>query len=59
VLTGAAFLAIAGYVAAQSTAVLVLGFHPRHSVVGIVWTGVTCAVMLALVYGTRMEALHH
>lgn len=50
-LIGVAFLAVAGYLGVQSTAVLVLGFHPRHSVAGIAWTAVTCAVMLALAYG--------
>ncbi len=36
------------YLAAQSTLVLVVGFHPRHSPAGIVWTAMTAAVMFLL-----------
>jgi len=50
-LIGIAFVALAVYLAVQSTAVLVLGFHPRHSPLGIAWTGVTAAVMFALAAG--------
>ena len=50
-LIGAAFAALAGYLAVQSTWVLVAGFRPRHSAAGIVWTAVTAAVMFALAYG--------
>jgi divalent metal cation (Fe/Co/Zn/Cd) transporter len=32
----------------QSTVVLAAGYHPRHSVPGIIWTAVTAAVMFAL-----------
>jgi divalent metal cation (Fe/Co/Zn/Cd) transporter len=35
----------------QSTVVLAAGYHPRHSVPGIVWTAVTAAVMFALAWG--------
>jgi divalent metal cation (Fe/Co/Zn/Cd) transporter len=48
---GYAFAALAVYLLAQSTVVLVTGYHPRHSVPGIVWTAVTAAVMLALAAG--------
>jgi divalent metal cation (Fe/Co/Zn/Cd) transporter len=50
-LIGVAFVALALYVAVQSTVVLVLGFHPRHSVLGIVWTAVTAAAMFLLAGG--------
>jgi divalent metal cation (Fe/Co/Zn/Cd) transporter len=48
---GVAFLALAVYIAGQSTFVLVAGQHPRHSVVGIAWTGLTAAVMFGLAAG--------
>ena len=35
----------------QSTVVLAAGYHPRHSVLGIIWTAVTAAVMFALAAG--------
>ncbi len=50
-LIGFAFVGLAVYVVIQSTAVLALGFHPRHSPLGIVWTGVTAGVMFALAAG--------
>jgi divalent metal cation (Fe/Co/Zn/Cd) transporter len=50
-LIGVAFVALAVYLAAQSTWALVTGFHPRHSPVGIAWTAVTAAVMFALAAG--------
>jgi divalent metal cation (Fe/Co/Zn/Cd) transporter len=50
-LIGAAFVALAVYLAVQSTWVLVIGFRPHHSVAGIVWTAVTAAVMFALAAG--------
>lgn len=52
-LIGAAFAALAVYLAVQSTVVLVTGYHPRHSVAGIIWTAVTAAVMFALAAGKR------
>jgi divalent metal cation (Fe/Co/Zn/Cd) transporter len=48
---GVAFLALAVYIAAQSSFVLVAGQHPRQSVVGIAWTGLTAAVMFSLAAG--------
>lgn len=50
-LIGAAFVLLALYLLAQSTAVLAIGYHPRHSPPGIAWTAVTAAVMFALAYG--------
>jgi divalent metal cation (Fe/Co/Zn/Cd) transporter len=50
-LIGIAFAGLAVYLAVQSTVVLALGFHPRHSPSGIVWTGVTAVVMFALAAG--------
>ena len=43
-----AFVALAMYLAIQSTVVLVAGFHPRHSMLGIVWTAVTAVAMFLL-----------
>jgi len=48
---GVSFLALAGYLAVQSTVVLATGFHPRHSPLGIAWTAATAAVMFALAAG--------
>jgi divalent metal cation (Fe/Co/Zn/Cd) transporter len=48
---GAAFAALAAYLAVQSTVVLVTGYHPHHSRLGIVWTAATTAVMFALAGG--------
>jgi divalent metal cation (Fe/Co/Zn/Cd) transporter len=50
-LIGWAFGALAVYLLVQSTFVLAAGYHPRHSVAGIVWTAVTAAVMFALAAG--------
>ncbi len=50
-LIGYAFAALAVYLLAQSTLVLVAGYHPRHSAVGIGWTAATAAVMFALALG--------
>jgi divalent metal cation (Fe/Co/Zn/Cd) transporter len=47
-LIGYAFAAMAAYLLVQSTVVLASGYHPRHSVLGIIWTSVTMAVMFAL-----------
>jgi divalent metal cation (Fe/Co/Zn/Cd) transporter len=41
----------------QSTVVLVTGFHPKHSPLGIAWTTLTAAIMFALAAGkTRTGA---
>jgi divalent metal cation (Fe/Co/Zn/Cd) transporter len=50
-LIGAAFAALAAYLLVQSTVVLATGYHPRHSVPGIIWTAVTAAAMFALAAG--------
>jgi divalent metal cation (Fe/Co/Zn/Cd) transporter len=50
-LIGFAFAALALYLLVQSTVVLAVGYHPRHSVPGIVWTAVTAAAMFALAAG--------
>jgi divalent metal cation (Fe/Co/Zn/Cd) transporter len=47
-LIGGAFIGLATYLAVQSSWVLAVGFHPRHSVVGIVWTAATAVVMFVL-----------
>jgi divalent metal cation (Fe/Co/Zn/Cd) transporter len=47
-LIGVAFVALAVYLAVQSTVVLAVGYQPHRSVVGIAWTAVTAAVMFAL-----------
>jgi divalent metal cation (Fe/Co/Zn/Cd) transporter len=48
---GTAFLAVAVYIAAQSTIVLATGQHPRQSLLGIAWTALTAGVMFALAAG--------
>jgi divalent metal cation (Fe/Co/Zn/Cd) transporter len=50
-LIGAAFAVLACYLAIQSTVVLVAGYRPRHSPVGIVWTALTALVMFTLAAG--------
>jgi divalent metal cation (Fe/Co/Zn/Cd) transporter len=50
-LIGAAFLALAIYVAAQAIYTLIAAQHPHHSLLGIAWTAVTCLAMLALAAG--------
>ena len=50
-LIGVAFVGLALYLGVQSTVVLVVRSHPHHSPVGIVWTGVTAAVMFGLAVG--------
>lgn len=48
---GIGFAVLALYLLAQSTLVLVTGFHPRHSPLGIAWTAITAAVMFSLAAG--------
>ena len=48
-----AFTGLAAYLFVQSVLVLAISFHPRHSLLGIVWTAVTAAVMFALAAGKR------
>ena len=47
-LIGAAFIALAVYIAVQSTVVLATGHHARSSPLGIAWTGLTAIVMFGL-----------
>ena len=48
---GAAFIALAVYIAAQSAYVLVAAAHPHHSPVGIAWLALTAVAMFALAAG--------
>jgi hypothetical protein len=50
-LIGVAFTGLAAYLLVQSTVVLAIGHHPRHSPLGIAWTAVTAAVMFDLAAG--------
>lgn len=50
-LIGFAFAALAVYLLIQSTAVLAIGYHPRHSPAGIAWTAITVVAMFALAGG--------
>ena len=52
-LIGAAFVALAIYLALQSVIVLAAGFRPKPSAVGIVWAALTAIAMFALAYGKR------
>jgi divalent metal cation (Fe/Co/Zn/Cd) transporter len=48
---GAAFFALAVYIAVQGVYVLATGGPPAPSPLGIAWTAITCAAMLALAFG--------
>jgi divalent metal cation (Fe/Co/Zn/Cd) transporter len=48
---GSAFVALSIYLAVQSTVVLIVGFRPHHSPIGIVWTSVTVLIMFTLASG--------
>ena len=50
-LIGYAFAALAVYLLVQSTVVLATGYHPQHSVIGIIWTAATAVLMFALAAG--------
>jgi divalent metal cation (Fe/Co/Zn/Cd) transporter len=50
-LIGVGFAALAVYLLVQSTMVLINGFHPHHSPLGIVWTAITALAMFALAAG--------
>ena len=50
-LIGGAFLVLAVYLVVQSILVLVTGYRPGHSVLGIVWTALTAAAMFTLAAG--------
>jgi divalent metal cation (Fe/Co/Zn/Cd) transporter len=48
---GVAFALLAGYLAVQSTVVLVAGWHPGHSPAGIAWTALSAVAMFLLAAG--------
>jgi divalent metal cation (Fe/Co/Zn/Cd) transporter len=50
-LIGTAFVGLAIYLGIQSTVVLLIGFHPHHSPLGIAWTAITALVMFTLAAG--------
>ncbi len=50
-LIGGAFAALAVYLLVQSTWVLIIGYHPHRSPLGITWTAITALVMFALAAG--------
>jgi divalent metal cation (Fe/Co/Zn/Cd) transporter len=50
-LIGAAFIALAVYLLAQSGIALISGHHASQSTLGIVWTATTAAVMFSLAAG--------
>jgi divalent metal cation (Fe/Co/Zn/Cd) transporter len=50
-LIGGAFAALAVYLFVQSTVALARGYHPLHSLLGIIWTAVTAAAMFTLAVG--------
>ncbi len=50
-LIGFAFVGLAIYLGVQSTIVLIVGFRPHSSPLGILWTGVTAFVMFGLAFG--------
>ena len=50
-LIGFAFVGLAVYLGIQSTVVLIVGFRPHHSPLGIAWTGATALVMFGLALG--------
>ncbi len=52
-LIGAAFVALAIYLTAQSTVALVVGHRAQPGIGGILWTGVTALVMFGLAFGKR------
>jgi len=47
-LIGYAFAALAVYLLVQSTVVLATGYHPQHSVIGIIWTAATAVLMFPI-----------
>ncbi|SEP50584.1 cation transporter [Amycolatopsis saalfeldensis] len=50
-LIGIAFAGLAVYLLVQSTLMLAIGYHPRPSVGGIVWSTLTAVVMFVLAFG--------
>ncbi len=52
-LIGSSFIALAVYLGVQSTVTLVIGFRPRHSPFGILWTALSAVAMFALASGKK------
>jgi divalent metal cation (Fe/Co/Zn/Cd) transporter len=52
-LIGSSFVALAVYLGVQSTVVLLVGFRPHHSPLGIVWTAMTSVAMFTLASGKK------
>lgn len=50
-LIGYAFIALSLYITVQSIIVLSIGYHARHSLLGIAWTAITAGVMFVLAAG--------
>ena len=50
-LIGGAFVALGAYLAVQSSVALAIGYHARHSPLGVAWTALTAVVMFALAAG--------
>jgi divalent metal cation (Fe/Co/Zn/Cd) transporter len=50
-LIGWAFAVLAVYLVIQSTVVLAVGYHPRHSLLGVIWAAVTAVAMFTLAAG--------
>ncbi len=50
-MVGTAFVALVVYLFVQSTWVLVVGFRPHHSILGIGWTALTAVTMFVLAAG--------
>jgi divalent metal cation (Fe/Co/Zn/Cd) transporter len=50
-LIGWAFLALSTYLLVLSLVVIGVGYHPRHSPLGIAWTAITAVMMFALAAG--------
>jgi len=50
-LIGGAFVLLAASLAIQSTVVLIIGFRPHHSPLGIAWTAASAATMFVLAAG--------
>ena len=48
---GITFLFLSVYLAIQSSLVLFYRIHPKHSLIGIVWTGITALLMFYLAHG--------
>ena len=50
-LIGSAFVALSIFLAVQSTVVLIVGYRPHHSPIGIVWTSATVLIMFTFALG--------